>query len=197
MSRVRHFQVFCALCITMNLVLTRTTHCRDEALPALITPTFIKCLGNNSNKQTYLNKASKRALQMLSERVKKLPSNIGNELTSKISSYSGNQLGHYFKNSIGMLVRSTAIKLEVYDACQCMIDAFCLQRDDKSVEILSTIVEGIRGSTASDRSYVHQLPKIPGIVKKFQHHPEACVDLFKSLIDAHLKEVCHCYFFGV
>lgn len=59
------------------------------------------------------------------------------------------------------------------------------------MEGLATIVNALKSST-KDKSYVHHLPKIPGIVKKFQNQPEACDELFKNLIDAYLKEVC-CY----
>jgi hypothetical protein len=59
------------------------------------------------------------------------------------------------------------------------------------MEGLAAIVNALKIS-AKDKSYVHHLPKIPGIVKKFQNQPEACDDLFKNLIDAYLNEVC-CY----
>ncbi len=62
------------------------------------------------------------------------------------------------------------------------------------MEGLSTIVNALNSCTVEDKSYVHHLPKVPGIVKKFQNQPEVCNDLFKSLIDAYLIEVCrHCF----
>lgn len=90
--------------VAIQMLYRQEILCRDDAVSSLITPKFIKCLGNNSNKQTYLNKASNQALQKLSERVKDLPSQVADEVVSKISNYSGNQLGHYFKSRFNVMV---------------------------------------------------------------------------------------------
>ena len=134
----------------------------ESGTEILITQKFIKCLANNINRQTYLNRASVQAVELLADKLKKLgcsPSKI----LSRICEHAGNQLSHLFKNS--------GIKMETEKA-----------------GIPSEILESLNNSSERNALRIGHISKIPGIVKKHQNEPGAFQDLFKSLIDTYFTE---------
>ena len=137
----------------------------DEAFKAIITQKFIRCLGNNVNKQTYLNKAANQAAKLLADYLKSLPSKEANDVISRINKYSGSQLMHFFKNISNGLP------------------------DEKSIGVLTEIIESLKVAGTGDMSYLYHLSKIPGILKKYQNEPQSCQELFKGLVDAYVGEI--------
>ncbi len=135
----------------------------QSATEILITKNFIKCLGNNVNKQTYLNRASVQAVELLAEKIRNSEDWNPDKILCRISDYSGNQLYHIFKNS--------GVKIDPVKA------------PGIPVEILESL------SNCKDGNALQQghISRIPGIVKRHQNDPEALEDLFKILLDVYLS----------
>ena len=142
-------------------------------LKLLMTQKFIRCLGNNANnKQTYLNKASAQAVAALREKINGVAAVSGEDaakIVAVVERFGGGQLAHTFASGVP--------------------SGSGPQAKEKTEGMLAEIVEmlnkaqGVRGDTC----YLFHLSKVPGIVKKHQHDPEACEALFKGLVDVYVK----------
>lgn len=125
---------------------------------------FLRCLGNNANnKQTYLNKASVKAVASLAEKVKEAGADDASDIVAVISKFAGNQLAHTFASGVP-------------------------DGKEKASNMMAEIVELLDKADAGDTSYLFHLSKVPGIIKKHQNDPKSCEALFKSLIDAYAAE---------
>lgn len=138
--------------------------CLDEsAIEILITQKFIRCLGNNVNKQTYLNRASVDSVELLADKMKKSKGRDSAKILSSIQQYCGNQLSHIFK--------SRGVKIEVA----------------KSPGIPPEVLQTLSECRDGDMSQLGHISKIPGIVKRHQNVPESFEDLFKGLVDTYWR----------
>lgn len=136
----------------------------EPATECLVTQKFIRCLGNNINKQTYLNKASIQAVELLAAKIKSSPDWDAEEMLSKVNQYSGNQLSHVF--------RSNGV---VFDKAE-------QAKSSASLNIFESFIK----SKADKASFLAYISRIPGIVKKHQSEPESFEELFKALVDVYL-----------
>ena len=82
------------------LIFSRILSCIQKTpIESLLTPKFLKCLGNNVNKETYLHNASIQMVGMLVDHVKRMTPAEQQKSKSRILKLSANQLARFFKSN--------------------------------------------------------------------------------------------------